>query len=87
VGPPVTVALKPVGVPPVPAVLPANETSLPVKPVTASLKVAVKLIAEPVVGSTWPEAWLIVTDGAVVSTTKTFMVTECVALAVRVTFH
>ena len=80
-------ALKPVGVPPVPAVLPVNETSLPVKPVTGSLNVAVKLIGEAIVGSAWPEAWLIVTVGAVVSTVKTFIVTECVGVGVSVTFH
>ena len=64
-------ALKPAAIPPVPAVLPVNEMSLPVKPVTGSLNVAVRLIGEVVVGSAWPEAWLIVTVGAVVSTVKT----------------
>jgi hypothetical protein len=63
----VTAAVRPVAVPPVPAVLPVNETSLPVKPVTGSLKATVKLIGEAVVGSAWPLAWLIVTFGFVLS--------------------
>src|SRR5215831_10367085 len=39
--------------------------SLPVKPVTASLKTTEKLIGDVFVGSACPAAWLIVTVGAV----------------------
>ena len=60
----------------VPPAVPAIVTSLPVKPVTASLKTAVKLIGEVLVGSAWPAFWLIVTVGAVVSTLKTVKVTK-----------
>src|SRR5262245_4808803 len=38
--------------------------SLAVNPVTVSLKVTVKLIGLALVGSAWPDAWLIVTLGA-----------------------
>src|SRR6266480_1571038 len=41
--------------------------SVLVKPLTGSLKTAVKLIGELLVGSAWPAAWLIVTEGGVVS--------------------
>jgi hypothetical protein len=40
-----------------------------VNPVTLSLNTTVKLTGEALVGSAWPAAWLIVTDGATVSTT------------------
>ena len=36
-------------------------------PVTDSVKTTVKLIGEFLVGSAWPDAWLIVTVGATVS--------------------
>src|SRR5205809_7526967 len=42
-------------------------TPAPLKPLTGSLKTAVKLIGELLVGSAWPGAWLIVTEGGVVS--------------------
>src|SRR5207245_1361263 len=45
---------------------PLNETSVPVKPATGSLKVTAKLIGDALVGSFWPAAWLIVTDGLLV---------------------
>src|SRR5207244_9658193 len=43
-------------------------TPVPVKPLTASLNTAVKLIGEALVGSAWVAAWLIVTVGATLST-------------------
>ena len=51
----------------VPPAVPLIVTSAAVKPLTASLNTAVKLIGEAEVGSAWPAAWLIVTVGAVVS--------------------
>src|SRR5947199_8900033 len=44
-------------------------TPAPLKPLTCLLKTAVKLIGEVLVGSAWPVAWLIVTEGGVVSPT------------------
>src|SRR5947207_2908023 len=61
VGPPLTVAVL------VPPAVPLMVTPAPVKPLTGSLKTAVKLIGELLVGSAWPAAWLIVTEGGVVS--------------------
>jgi hypothetical protein len=61
-GPPLTAA---VSVPP--AVLPVKRMSPPARPVTGSLKVAVNVIGDVLVGSACPAAWLIVTVGAVVS--------------------
>ena len=49
--------------------VPPSVTSLAVKPVTGSLKTTVKSTLLPLVGSAWPTAWLIVTDGGVVSVT------------------
>jgi len=43
----------------------AKETSAAVKPVTGSLNVVVKLMGATLVGSTWPIAWVTVTDGGV----------------------
>src|SRR5437762_1780182 len=57
VGPPVTVTVL------VPPAVPLMVTPAPVKPLTGSLKTAVKLIGELFVGSAWPAAWLIVTAG------------------------
>src|SRR5437899_1555997 len=51
----------------VPPAVPLSVTPAPVKPLTGSLKTAVKLIGELFVGSAWPAAWLIVTEGGVVS--------------------
>ena len=39
-------------------------TSPVAKPVTASLKMTVKLMGPALVGSAWPPAWLMVTVGA-----------------------
>ena len=50
-----------------PPAVPVIVTSLPMNPVTGSLKTAVKWIGELLVGSAWPAAWLIVTVGAAVS--------------------
>src|SRR6266513_2004481 len=61
VGPPLTVAVL------VPPAVPLMVTPALVKPLTGSLKTAVKLIGELLVGSAWPAAWLIVTEGGVVS--------------------
>ena len=47
-------------------------TSPATKPVTGSLKVAVKLIGCWFVGSFWPAAWLTVTLGLTVSTVNVF---------------
>src|SRR5439155_3250029 len=56
-------------------------TPAPVKPLTGSLKTAVKLTGELLVGSTWPAAWLIVTEGGVVSlNTVTVTAAEVVRL-------
>ena len=71
---PVTATLyvvpEPVTVPTlVPPAVPVSVTSPVAKPVTASLNTTVKLIGEALVGSAWPAAWLIVTVGAVLSTT------------------
>src|SRR5438046_2660309 len=63
VGPPLTVAVL------VPPAVPLLVTPAPVKPLTGSLKTAVKLIGELLVGSAWPAAWSIVTVGGVVSPT------------------
>src|SRR5438477_7125437 len=63
VGPPLTVAVL------VPPAVPLMVTPAPVKPLTGSLKTAVKLIGELLVGSAWPAAWSIVTVGGVVSPT------------------
>src|SRR5437762_11606963 len=60
-GPPVTVTVL------VPPAVPEIVTPAPLKPLTGSLKTAVKLIGELLVGSAWPAAWLIVTAGGVVS--------------------
>src|SRR5881396_2190686 len=49
--------------------MPLIVTPAPVKPLTGLLKTAVKLIGEALVGSAWPAAWLIVTEGGVVSPT------------------
>jgi hypothetical protein len=70
--------------------VPLNVTSVPVKPLTVSLKTAVKLIVEPFVGSAWPTAWLIVTVGWTVSIVNVFAeldpvlaaVSDCYACAV-----
>src|SRR5437762_1902624 len=61
VGPPVTVTVL------VPPAVPVIVTSAPVKPLTGSLKKAVKLIGDPLVGSACPAAWLMVTVGGVMS--------------------
>src|SRR5919204_101087 len=53
-----------------PPAVPEICTSEPVNPVTDSLNTAVKWIGELFVGSFWPDAWLIVTDGASVSLVK-----------------
>jgi hypothetical protein len=50
-----------------PTVLPANETSAAVKPVTASLYTTVKRIGEALSGSDCAAAWLIVTVGFTLS--------------------
>src|SRR5437016_3422016 len=50
-----------------PPALPLIVTPAPLKPLTGSLKTAVKLIGEALVGSAWPAAWLIVTVGGVAS--------------------
>src|SRR5438477_3960540 len=63
VGPPLTVAVL------VPPAVPLMVTPAPVKPLTGSLRTAVKLIGELLVGSAWPAAWSIVTVGGVVSPT------------------
>src|SRR5438094_701983 len=63
VGPPLTVAVL------VPPAVPLMVTPALVKPLTGSLKTAVKLIGELLVGSAWPAAWSIVTVGGVVSPT------------------
>jgi hypothetical protein len=47
--------------------VPARVTSPVAKFVVDSLKTTVKLTGEALVGSFWPEAWLIVTVGLVVS--------------------
>src|SRR6266850_8459646 len=60
-GPPVTVTVL------VPPAVPVIVTSAPVKPLTASLKTAVKFIGDAPVGSACPAAWLIVTVGGVLS--------------------
>ena len=49
--------------------MPLNVTSPVVKSLTGSLKTTVKLIGEAFVGSAVADAWLIVTVGAMVSTT------------------
>ena len=46
-----------------PPAVPDSVTSPVVKPVTLELNTTVKLIGEVAVGSAWPVAWLIVTDG------------------------
>src|SRR5947207_1719465 len=51
----------------VPPAVPEIVTPAPLKPLTGSLKTAVKLIGELLMGSAWPAAWLIVTAGGVVS--------------------
>src|SRR5437667_10413954 len=51
----------------VPPAVPPVVTPAPLKSLTGSLKTAVKLIGELFVGSAWPAAWLIVTEGGVVS--------------------
>src|SRR5437773_1214414 len=61
VGPPVTTAVF------VPPAVPPIVTPAPVKPLTAWLKTAVKLIGEALVGSACPAVWLIVTVGGVLS--------------------
>src|SRR6187200_2094578 len=50
-----------------PTVLPANDTSVPAKPTTGSLNTTLKRIGDALVGSAWPEAWLIVTVGTMLS--------------------
>ncbi len=50
-----------------PDVLPVNDTSPVAKVVVASLNTTVKLIGLVLVGSAWPTAWLIVTEGATLS--------------------
>src|SRR5437762_12312065 len=60
-GPPVTVTVL------VPPALPLIVTPAPLKPLTGSLNTAVKLIGDLLVGSAWPAAWLIVTEGRGVS--------------------
>src|SRR5438046_9799184 len=60
-GPPLTVTVL------VPPAVPLIVTPAPLKPLTGSLKTAVKLIGELLVGSAWPAAWLIVTAGGVAS--------------------
>src|SRR5882672_3108167 len=57
-GPPLTVTVL------VPPALPEIVTPAPLKPLTGSLKTAVKLIGELLVGSAWPAALSIVTVGA-----------------------
>src|SRR2546430_711738 len=49
----------------VPPAVPPITTSLPVKPLTDSLKTAVKVMGAVLVGSACPAAWLIVTVGGV----------------------
>src|SRR2546426_4065324 len=61
VGPPVTATVL------VPPAVPPIVTPALVKPVTGSLKAAVKLIGEALVGSACAAAWLIVTVGGVLS--------------------
>src|SRR6266480_1818778 len=61
VGPPLTVAVL------MPPAVPLSVTPALLKPLTGSLKTAVKLIGELLVGSAWPAAWLIVTEGGVAS--------------------
>src|SRR5438046_10110148 len=51
-GPPLTVTVL------VPPAVPLIVTPAPLKPLTGSLKTAVKLIGELLVGSAWPAAWL-----------------------------
>src|SRR5439155_7236967 len=48
-----------------PIAVPPITTSLPVKPLTGSLKTAVKVMGAVLVGSACPAAWLIVTVGGV----------------------
>ena len=50
-----------------PPAVPVMVTSDPAKPVTGSLKVAVKLMGDAPVGSPCPDAWPIVTDGRAAS--------------------
>src|SRR5437762_4502809 len=52
-----------------PPAVPLSVMPALLKPLTGSLKTAVKLIGEALVGSAWPAAWLIVTEGGVVSPT------------------
>src|SRR5947207_14194809 len=61
VGPPVAAAVL------VPPAVPLSVTPALLKPLTGSLNTAVKLIGELLVGSAWPAAWLIVTEGGVAS--------------------
>jgi hypothetical protein len=51
----------------VPPAVPPIATSLPVKPVTGSLKTTVKLMGPLLAGSAWVPAWLMVPVGEVVS--------------------
>src|SRR5439155_1355841 len=54
--------------------VPPNTTSLPVKPLTGSLKTAVKVMGAVLVGSACPAAWLIVTASGVGSKVTVFSV-------------
>jgi hypothetical protein len=67
---PETATLKTVPAPVTTAVVapavPLRVTSVPVKPMTASVNTTVKLMGEAPVGSTWVVAWLMVTIGLVV---------------------
>src|SRR5437667_11365927 len=62
----------------VPPAVPLIVTPAPVKPLTGSLKTAVKLIGEALVGSAWPAAWLIVTVGGLALETVTVTGAEAV---------
>jgi hypothetical protein len=69
---PLTATLKVVPLPVttavfVPPAVPLVVTSPVANPVTDSLKTTVKLTGEALVGSAWAAAWLIVTEGRVVS--------------------
>ena len=67
VDPPLTAATRG------PPAVPPSDTSALSKPVTDSLNSTVKLIVVSLVGSSCPEAWLIVTVGEVVSITSSFV--------------
>src|SRR5207244_1047192 len=62
----------------VPPAVPPITTSLPVKPLTDSLKTAVKVMGAVLVGSACPAAWLIVTVGGVANVTVLSVLVEAV---------